>query len=297
MADAIGTWLPLLATLSHERADRRSLASIADQVGRSASYTQRAFTRVVKESPKQYTRRLQLECAAVLLLTREGSVLDVALESGFESHEGFTRAFAAHFDKTPSAFRRDAVASGLADAVRHAELLLHVGPCIGLFRTPLEPRKERTMNYDITIQDAPEVTVLYQEASCPHAAIAETLGRLLPAVFGYVTQNGIAMMGPPMTLYTHWGPGLVTMRGGLAVAPGTEGAGDTQAAVLPAGRLAVTIHTGPYDGLADAHAAIEAYVHAQGLEPNGPPREVYLTDPGEVPDPKDWKTQVAWPVA
>ena len=54
------------------------------------------------------------------------------------------------------------------------------------------------MNYDITTQDGDEITFLYKEARCEHAEIAKNLGECLPAVFQYVTQNGIAMMSPPI---------------------------------------------------------------------------------------------------
>jgi hypothetical protein len=30
--------------------------------------------------------------------------------------------------------------------------------------------------------------------------------------------------------------------------------------------------------------------------PSGAPWESYLTDPGQHPDPKDWKTEVFWPI-
>ena len=68
------------------------------------------------------------------------------------------------------------------------------------------------------------------------------------------------------------------------------------AEALPACEAAVTIHTGSYDGLGDAHAAMEHFLDEQRLTKAGPAREVYLTDPGEVPDPAQWKTQLIWPV-
>jgi AraC family transcriptional regulator len=98
-------------------------------------------------------------------------------------------------------------------------------------------------------------------------------------VFRYATERGIAMMGPPITRYTSWGPAMVTIQAGLPVAPGAEGEG------------------GPYDGLADAHAAVERWIDDNGLEPAGGPWEVYLTDPGEVPSPAEWKTEIVWPLA
>ena len=57
----------------------------------------------------------------------------------------------------------------------------------------------------------------------------------------------------------------------------------------------MTVHTGSYDGLGDAHAALEQFLGAEGAQASGPAREIYLTDPGEVPNPDDWKTQVIRP--
>jgi AraC-like DNA-binding protein len=57
--------LPTLAKLAARRGERRSLAELAREAGTSESTFQRAFSRIVGESPKQYTRRLQLERATL----------------------------------------------------------------------------------------------------------------------------------------------------------------------------------------------------------------------------------------
>ncbi len=299
MVATLEQMLPILARLSASRAERRSLAQLAAEAGRSPSSFQRAFSRLVGESPKQFTRRLQLECAAVSLLTTEDSVLDVAIAAGFESHEGFTRAFSKHFGRPPKEFRTHGAAHGLADDLRHAGLLTHVGPCVHLFRASTSspsPQHHPAMHYDITQQSIEETTFLFKSARCEQAKVAEALGGILPAVFAHATAEGIAMVGPPLTLYVQWGPGMVTLHAGMPVAAGATGKGDVEVAVLPAGPAAVTIHTGPYDGLVDAYAAVETYIHENNLECAGPVREIYLTDPGEVPDPAEWKTQVIWPL-
>jgi AraC family transcriptional regulator len=54
---------------------------------------------------------------------------------------------------------------------------------------------------------------------------------------------------------------------------------------------------GPYDGLRDAYAAIEQWMGREGYKPAGAPWESYVTDPGEVPNPAEWKTEVFWPIA
>jgi DNA-binding transcriptional MerR regulator len=45
---------------------------------------------------------------------------------------------------------------------------------------------------------------------------------------------------------------------------------------LPAARVASVIHRGPYEGVADARAALVRWVRASGLEPAGPMRTLYL---------------------
>jgi AraC family transcriptional regulator len=53
---------------------------------------------------------------------------------------------------------------------------------------------------------------------------------------------------------------------------------------------------GPYDKLPEAYEAMELWIQSQGLIAAGPPWESYVTDPSEHPDPKDWKTEIFWPL-
>ena len=75
-----------------------------------------------------------------------------------------------------------------------------------------------------------------------------------------------------------------------------SGQGEIVADTLPGGPVATTTHMGPYDTLTEAYAAIEQWIAAEGLVAAGAPWEAYVTDPGDYPDPKDWKTEVFWPV-
>ena len=80
-------------------------------MAKKACFSRRQFHRltlhVLGETPARHQRRLRLDRAAWLLLTTRATVLNVALETGWESHEVFTRAFRARFGGTPSAFRKD----------------------------------------------------------------------------------------------------------------------------------------------------------------------------------------------
>jgi AraC family transcriptional regulator len=82
-----------------------------EEMARAACFSRRQFHRlmlqVLGETPGTHQRRLRLDRAAWLLLTSPATVLDVALETGFENHETFTRAFRTRFGVTPSVFRKD----------------------------------------------------------------------------------------------------------------------------------------------------------------------------------------------
>jgi AraC family transcriptional regulator len=82
-----------------------------ESMARAACFSRRQFHRlmlqVFGETPGTHQRRLRLDRAAWLLLTSRATVLDVALKTGFENHETFTRAFRTRFGVTPSVFRKN----------------------------------------------------------------------------------------------------------------------------------------------------------------------------------------------
>jgi len=66
--------------------------------------------------------------------------------------------------------------------------------------------------------------------------------------------------------------------------------------LVPVGEVVSYIYSGPYDKLGDAHMSVDAWIKAQGRNSVWPCWEIYLTDPGQVPNPADWKTEIVWPI-
>ena len=153
------------------------------------------------------------------------------------------------------------------------------------------------MSYSITKKELAPQPVLVVRRRVKRSDIAATIGEALPHIFVYAQQNGIALAGLPFTRYVEMGPGMITMEPGMRVTgqPGS-GQGEVVADTLPGGPAVTTVHAGPYDKLSDAYAAIEQWMEAEGLVAAGAPWECYLNDPSDYPDPKDWKTEVFWPV-
>ena len=95
--------LEFLASHLDDAVDPVVLGRIA---GLSPRQLERVFTRTMGESPRAHLRRLRLERAAVRLRKTRASILTIAVEAGFQSHEAFTRAFRQRFGHTPAAYRR-----------------------------------------------------------------------------------------------------------------------------------------------------------------------------------------------
>ena len=129
------------------------------------------------------------------------------------------------------------------------------------------------------------------------ADVARTLGEILPRVYEHAQQRGLPFAGPPFTRYLAFGPGLMTIEGGLPLAVAAPGEGEIEAVTLPGGPAAVAIHRGSYETLPETYAAIERWVEEQKLAAGGAPWESYLTDPADKPDPKDWETELVYPLA
>ncbi len=302
MATPLEEILPLLARLAHSDGESRTLADLATLDGRSPSHLQRIFKAAVGESPLQYNRRVRLQRAAAALLVTEQSVLEIALDAGFDTHEGFTRAFKSRFEVSPREFRKQrATFNELVRQHRtHLEVAIRTAPCVGLYRVPLEPKPtsgEDPMSYEITKKTIDEIPFLYKTFETRPEDIADGLGANFGAVFQYATASGIPFAGPPTARYPNMTPGLLTIDAGLPIAGPTEAEdAEINCGVLAGGTVASTIHKGPYDGLSTAHEAIQNWMKENNEKPSGAPWEVYLTDPGEVPDPAEWLTEIIWPL-
>jgi len=92
--------------IEDEIADEVNIKKLADDMGVSAWHFQRLFKSLVGDTLGNYLRGRRLTRAAQLLTDSQLGIIDIAMESGFNSHEAFSRSFKSHFDLTPKAFRQ-----------------------------------------------------------------------------------------------------------------------------------------------------------------------------------------------
>lgn len=81
------------------------IRSMSACFGFSEIYLRELFQKSMDMPIMQYYRRRKLMVSASWLLYSDRRIIDIALESGFSSHEAYTRAFRKCFGMSPSQFR------------------------------------------------------------------------------------------------------------------------------------------------------------------------------------------------
>lgn len=79
-----------------------------DHLSKSARYSKyhavRIFRELTHRTPFETVRALRLTRAVKVLQDADDNIEDVAMNSGFDSHDGFTRAFSRQFGITPQKY-------------------------------------------------------------------------------------------------------------------------------------------------------------------------------------------------
>lgn len=232
--------LPLLVHIQAHLDGDLGLAALSRKAGVSPFHLQRRFKAAIGETPKAYTSRLRLERAAFRLIVHDSTVLEIALECGFQSPETFLRAFRRHFGRTPSEYReslREALPEMTTDdCAQHA-------PAFELSATKVIPMRS--------------VHLAFRRHVGPYEAVPESLFDELEE---WATRRGIA--GPRVWMgIGHDAPGTTAPErlrfdAALVVPNAFDADGNVGHQVLPGGPFAVTTHVGPYETLPAAYATI-----------------------------------------
>ncbi len=83
-----------------------SVRSVSEYSGYSSHHFQKMFAAITGLSLGSYIRRRRLTKAAAKLRSSSERIIEIALDSGFESQESFTRAFKTMFGANPSEYRK-----------------------------------------------------------------------------------------------------------------------------------------------------------------------------------------------
>ena len=156
-------------------------------------------------------------------------------------------------------------------------------------RTPLEK---------VEVKEASAQPALTMRSRTTPEELDPVISEGINGVADYLQKLGARGAGPPFTLSSDADDeGKIAVAIGWPTAEKLPGRGRIESFVLPAGRVAWAVYRGPYRGLPGAYRALYEWILEQGHDVGGDPREIYYTDPDEVPDPADYVTGIVWPLA
>jgi AraC family transcriptional regulator len=100
--------------IENHHSEPLSLGRIAEVAGVSPFHLARLFPAMTGQSVVRYLRARRMTEAARRLAAGAPDILEVALSSGYGSHEAFTRAFGEQFGLSPASVRERGSVAGLA---------------------------------------------------------------------------------------------------------------------------------------------------------------------------------------
>ncbi len=230
-----------------------SVEALSSVAAFSKFHFHRQFSELFGVGVHRYVQLLRLKRASYRLAFRGDSILDIALSSGYESHEAFSRAFRKAFEQAPSEFR--------------------AGPDWERFhqtQAPLTGVRSEHMNpayryEDVSIQDFPETRVAVLE----HRGDPRRLGDSIRRFIEWRKQNRLPpRVSATFNLFHEPTESPEDFRLDLCAAISSDivpdSSGVTQKSI-PAGRCAVLRHVGSDDTLG---AAIR-YLYSTWLPKSG----------------------------
>ncbi|MBI3844688.1 MAG: GyrI-like domain-containing protein [Planctomycetes bacterium] len=159
-------------------------------------------------------------------------------------------------------------------------------------RTPMAPEK----GGDVTIDTVKAQPIASIRMTIDAKDVSKTLAIILPEVGTYVSSVGGAMAGPPFSRYHKIEGDKIDIEAGMPLKSPVASKGRVLASELPAGKVAMTWHIGPYTTLTQTYDKLKAWMKDHSMESAGGFWEFYWTDPGLEPDPAKWRTQIFWPL-
>jgi len=216
-----------LRYIENNFAGELTLDEIAGVAGVSRYHVSRAFGEALGRPITRYVRGRRLTEAAKALASGATDILTVALESGYGSHEAFTRAFREQFGLTPESVR----------AQRHLdniELVEAVTMNHSILKDLVEPRFESRNAFLVA-----GLSVRYDYESCG-AGIPAQWQRFAPYLGNVPGQAGSYAYG---VRYNSDDSGLDYMCG-VEVGEFSQLAPELSRVRVPANRYAVFTHSG-----------------------------------------------------
>lgn len=151
--------------------------------------------------------------------------------------------------------------------------------------------------YEVQAVDAPAKYFIGIRKLIPMQEIQKSFAENLPKVYAAVQAAGIEMAGMPCGVYFTWDEANQSTDMAFAMPVKSKATvKGFETMEVPASKLLVIDYYGSYEGIGEAHLAMDDYIKEHSMDMLTPAWEEYVTDPGAEPDTAKWLTKVFYPV-
>ncbi|MCL2013549.1 MAG: AraC family transcriptional regulator [Oscillospiraceae bacterium] len=95
-----------LEFIENQISEKLTVKNIADNIYFSKHHYSRLFHEIVGDSVMRYVSRRKLTLAGKALLETDANIIDIAMDYGYNSREGFSRSFKAYMGVSPTEYRK-----------------------------------------------------------------------------------------------------------------------------------------------------------------------------------------------
>ena len=114
-----------LELIENRISEKLTVENIANGIYFSKYHYQRLFREIVGNSVMEYVTKRKMTLAGRALLETDATIIDIALEYGYDSREGFTRSFKAYMGVTPTDYRKYGLASISQKTVKERTVMIY----------------------------------------------------------------------------------------------------------------------------------------------------------------------------
>lgn len=275
--------LVVLVHIGEHLEDDLSLEELSGISHFSPFHFHRIFRAMVGESVSHYVRRLRLESAAVRLTQTKKPILELAMASGYSSHESFTRAFKDAFGISPSEFRKNERPPAPGPSLR-------LGAETGAAEEGLDMR--------VQIVSLPPQKIAFIRHTGPYDQVGPAFDKLMM----WAGPHGLIVPGLKVLGVCYDDPNITAAEkirydAAITVDDDVDAEGEVGVRELAGGPYAVVCHQGPYNELGTTYDFMYGrWLSSMGYEPaDAPPFEHYLNGP-ESTEPEELLTDVHVPL-
>jgi AraC family transcriptional regulator len=262
---------------------------LAKLAGLSPYHFHHVFTGMLGESLASHVRRLRLERAASRLKLSRASVLQIALEAGYDTHEAFSRAFHSRFDLSPTQYRRsngapsrNEVPSGVHYSTDNLRQFRAKGSkSMNVILKQLEPKRVAFMR---------------------HVGPYNQVGRIWTRLMTFLGKEGLLGGSPEFIGICYDDPAVtapsrIRYDACVTVDETFQPQDDIGVQIIPGGDYAMMTHFGPYEDLGDTYTKfLGQWLPRSGRKLRSVPCfESYLNSP-ENTEPEDLVTDIYTPL-